>query len=150
MKKLRDQLFRHPVIGLDTSIFIYHLEDHPVYAPLTEVLFSSLEKGVFRGVTSSLTMMGILVKPIADGKAEAIRDYQYFLTTFPNLSFREFDLETARRAAELRAAYRLRPPDAIQLATALRHQATAFLTNHKGLKQVGELAVLILDDCIGI
>jgi predicted nucleic acid-binding protein len=56
------------------------------------------------------------------------------------------DLEVARRAADLRAGYRLRPPDAIQLAAALFHGATAFVTNDKKLKQVNELKVLTLDD----
>jgi hypothetical protein len=40
MKRLHDFLKKHPVIGLDTSLFIYHLEDDPRYAPLTEVIFT--------------------------------------------------------------------------------------------------------------
>lgn len=146
MKRLRDFLRHHPVIGLDTSIFIYHLEDHPRYGPVTADLLTALEKGVFQGVTSYLTLMEILVKPKAEGNPEAIRDYEFFLTTFPNLSFVSMGLEVARRAADLRAGYRLRPPDALQLAAALVHGATAFLTNDKKLKQVSELKVLMLDD----
>ena len=30
-------------IGLDTMIFIYHLEDHPKYSLVTEKLFESIE-----------------------------------------------------------------------------------------------------------
>jgi len=33
MKRLRDLLKSNPRIGLDTSIFIYQLEDNPRYAP---------------------------------------------------------------------------------------------------------------------
>ena len=146
MKRLRDLLRRHSVVGLDTSIFIYHLEDHPRYGPVTADLLSTLEKGGFQGVTSYLTLMEILLKPKGEGKLEAIRDYEFYLTTFPNLSFVSIGLEVARRAADLRAGYRLRPPDAIQLAAALVHGATAFLTNDKKLKSVNELKVLILDD----
>jgi predicted nucleic acid-binding protein len=146
MKKLLEFLRRHPVIGLDTSIFIYHLEDHPRYGPVTADLLTALENGVFQGVTSYLTLMEILVKPKAEGNLEAIRDYEFFLTTFPNLSFVSMGLEVARRAADLRGGYRLRPPDAIQLAAALVHGATAFLTNDKKLKLVSDLKVLILDD----
>jgi hypothetical protein len=57
MKHLRDFVRRHPVIGLDTSIFIYHLEDHPRYGPVTTDLLSAMEKGVFQGVTSYLTLI---------------------------------------------------------------------------------------------
>jgi|Deesub1362B_J571_1020462.scaffolds.fasta_scaffold25711_2 hypothetical protein len=35
MERLRDRLTGHAVIALDTSIFIYHLEAHPRYQPLT-------------------------------------------------------------------------------------------------------------------
>ncbi|MBU1206560.1 MAG: hypothetical protein KKH04_06500 [Proteobacteria bacterium] len=52
MKRIEEWLKKHPLIGLDTPIFIYHLEDHPRYAPLTDALFDSLEKGTVRGITS--------------------------------------------------------------------------------------------------
>jgi len=45
MKGLQDFLKKHPIIAFDSSIFIYHLEDHPRYAPLTEMIFDALEKG---------------------------------------------------------------------------------------------------------
>lgn len=41
MKRIEEWLKKHPLIGLDTPIFIYHLEDHPRYAPLTDALFDS-------------------------------------------------------------------------------------------------------------
>jgi len=94
--------------------------------------------------------MEILVKPKAEGNREAVRDYEFFLSTFPHLSFLAMGLEVARQAADLRAAYRLRPPEAIQMATALVHGATAFLTNDKKLKPVNELKVLILDDWLPV
>ncbi len=34
---LRERLREHARVGLDTSIFIYHLEAHPRYLPLTTV-----------------------------------------------------------------------------------------------------------------
>jgi hypothetical protein len=49
MKALQDFLKKHSVIGLDTSIFIYHLEDHPRYSPITESIFNALEKGITKG-----------------------------------------------------------------------------------------------------
>ena len=145
MKRLQDILKTHPVIGLDTSLFIYHLEDHPRYAPLTEIIFSALEKGANKGVSSWLTLMEILVKPKTEGLLQAARDYEYYLTTFPNLTFYEMDLEVAKKASDLRATERNKAPDAIQIATALLYGATAFITNDKIFERIKGIDVLILD-----
>jgi predicted nucleic acid-binding protein len=145
MKRLQEFLKNHQLIGLDTSIFIYHLEDHPRYSPLTEIIFSALEKGINKGVTSYLTLMEILVKPKTEGLPQVARDYEYYLTTFPNLNFYEMGLDVARKASDLRAADRIKSPDAIQLATAILYGATAFITNDKIFKKVQGVEVLILD-----
>lgn len=145
MKRIEEWLKKHPLIGLDTPIFIYHLEDHPRYAPLTEALFDSLEKGATRGITSYLTLMEILTKPKAAGYVEAARDYEYYLTTFPNLKVCEMDLEVARKASDLRAVEKIKAPDAIQIATAIVHGATGFLTNDRIFARIKGIDVLILD-----
>ena len=145
MKRLQEFLKNHQLIGLDTSIFIYHLEDHPRYSPLTEIIFSALEKGINKGVTSYLTLMEILVKPKTEGLPQVARDYEYYLTTFPNLNFYEMGLDVARKASDLRAADRIKSPDAIQLATAILYGATDFITNYKIFKKVQGVEVLILD-----
>jgi predicted nucleic acid-binding protein len=145
MKQLRDFLRKHPVIALDSSIFIYHLEDHPRYAPLTEIIFDALEKGMNTGITSYLTLMEIMTKPKAEGLLQVARDYEYYLTTFPNLTFYEMGLEIARKASDLRAVERMKAPDAIQLATAIFHGATAFVTNDKIFERVKGIDILILD-----
>jgi predicted nucleic acid-binding protein len=55
-------------------------------------------------------------------------------------------LETAaERAAELRARYHLRTPDALQVATALLSDCQAFLTNDKDLSRIIEIQVLVLE-----
>jgi predicted nucleic acid-binding protein len=133
---------------LDTSIFIYHLEDHPRYAPLTEVIFNALEEGTNKGVTSYLTLMEILTKPKAEGFLQVVRDYEYYLTTCPNLSFYEMGLECARKASDLRAVDRIKAPDAIQIATAILHGATAFLTNDRIFERIKAMDILILDKLI--
>ena len=145
MKRLLEFLKSHPVVGLDTSIFIYHLEDHPRYAPVTEIIFHSLEEGRNRGITSFLTLMEILVKPKVEELLEVARDYEYYLTTFPNLTLFPFELEIARKASDLRAVSRFKTPDAIQLATALHHGATGFLTNDRMFEKVSVLEIAILD-----
>jgi len=52
----------------------------------------------------------------------------------------------AESAADLRARYNLRTPDALHVATAIDAGCDAFLTNDTGIKRVQEIAVLVLDD----
>lgn len=152
MKRLQDFLKNHPIIGLDSSIFIYHLEDHPRYSPLTEIIFHALEKGTTKGITSYLTfyltLMEILAKPKAEGLSQVVRDYEYYLTTFPNLTFSEMELEIARKASGLQAQERIKAPDAIQLATAMLHGATGFLTNDKVFDRIQGIDILLLDQLL--
>jgi predicted nucleic acid-binding protein len=72
---------------------------------------------------------------------------QYFslLSTYPNLEWVAPDLAIADAAANLRGQYRLRTPDALQVATALSRDATALLTNDGGIMRVSELEVVLLD-----
>jgi len=146
--KLKDFLARHERIGADTMVFIYHLEDHPTYAPLTQLLFEAWEEGRNLGITSVITLFEILVKPKREGLEEVAQDYLELLTTYPNLTIVEVDLEVAKLAAELRAKYRIRTPDALQLATALQAKAGGFITNDERLKRIKELEVVLLDDLL--
>jgi len=143
-------LAQHKRIGVDTMVFIYHLQDHPTYAPLTHAIFEAWEEGENSGITSVITMLEILVKPKRDGNFEAARDYEELLTTYPNLHILDIDLQVATLAADLRAKYRIRTPDALQIATALRAGASGFITNDEQLKQVAEdgIEVLLLDDLL--
>lgn len=125
-----------------------HFEDHPRYIPLTEIIFTSLEKGMNKGITSYLTLLEILTKPKTEGALPAARDYEYHLTTFPSLTFFDMGLDVARKASDLRAAARIKAPDAIQIATAIVHGATAFLTNDRVFEKVKEIDVLTLDKFI--
>jgi predicted nucleic acid-binding protein len=74
--------------------------------------------------------------------------------TFRDLLLRSQNFDTlpvstaiAERAAEIRALYRLKTPDAIQAATALEAGCNAFLTNNgQDFRRVTILNVLVLDE----
>lgn len=146
--RLEEFLARHRLVGADTMVFIYHLEDHPTYAPLTQVIFEAWEVGTTRGVTSMITLLEILVKPKREGHAQAARDYQEVLTTYPNLQLVDLDLRVADIASDLRAKYNLKTPDAIQVAATQSAGGTAFLTNDPSFRRVTEIEVLLLDDLL--
>jgi predicted nucleic acid-binding protein len=147
MERFREQLARHAVIGLDTAIFIYHLEAHPRYLPLTRELLNSVEAGRQRAVTSTVTVMELTVRPWHMGRPAVAREYEAMLVHFPHLTLADVTRDVARRAAQLRARYRLRPADALQVATALVHEATAMVSNDRQLARLASvLDVIILDD----
>jgi predicted nucleic acid-binding protein len=134
------------ILGLATSAFIYHLEAHPVYAPRIRTIFGEIERGPARGVTSTLTFLEVLVGPYRAGNQAQRVAISGLLASFPGVKWVALDLAVADRAASLRGRYRLRTPDAIQLATALEAGADAFLTNDQQLSRVTEMPVLLIDE----
>jgi predicted nucleic acid-binding protein len=94
--------------------------------------------------------MEIAVRPLQLGRDEVADEYETLLAAFPNLSIVQADRAVARRAAQLRAAFRLRPADAIQVAACVEHGASAFVTNDNGLRRVDLLEVAVLDDYLEI
>ena len=145
--RLTASLQAHEIIGLDTSIFIYHFEAHPRYLPLTTLALSGVAQGDQQGVTSVITLMELTVRPHQLGRPAVAQHYEALLSHFPNLLLADVDRSVARRAAALRARYRVRPADALQVAASLVHHATAFLTNDRGLARLNPLLdVILLDD----
>lgn len=65
-----------------------------------------------------------------------------------NLYLKAVSPVTAELSAELRARYRLRTPDALQIAAALEAGCEAFLCNDANLRRITELRVLVLDDLV--
>ena len=145
-RKISAFLSRHQVFAGDTMLFIYHFEDHKRYAPVTERLLEAWEKGTHRGVTSTITMLEVLVKPKRDENQDAVRDYRDLLLSYPNLEMIPVDVQCAETASDLRARYGIKTPDAIQVAAAILGGATAFVTNDDQLKQVTELEVVLLEE----
>lgn len=64
------------------------------------------------------------------GRQDVADDYEVLLVDhFPNLEWVPISREILLEAAGLRARYRLRTPDAIQIATGLRAGTTLAITN---------------------
>src|SRR5258708_1654045 len=122
-------LTRHRRIALDTSVFIYYLEENPLYVDLSGAVFAWLERPSHTAVTSALTMTELLVQPYRQVNEPLVNQYYGLLASFPNLEWIAPDLAIADTAARIRAQHRLRTPDALQIATAIRHGAAAIITN---------------------
>lgn len=148
MADLATTLRHHGCLGLDTSVFIYHIEGSARFAAPAGVALDELASGAFTGVTSILTLMEIAIKPLQIGRPDVAEEYEVLLANHPNLAVTAIDRPIAHRAAELRARHRLRPADALQVAACLEQGATAFLTNDRELRRITELQILILEDFV--
>ncbi|GAX89234.1 type II toxin-antitoxin system VapC family toxin [Effusibacillus lacus] len=122
-------------ISLDSNCFIYLMEGSP-YEKFLLHLFRKIENGDLQAVTSTLTVTEILSHPYKKGNIRLVEEYRGLLSSFPNMKVRAVDFHVADRAAELRNQYRLKTPDAIQLATAILEDTQIFVTNDKDFSSV--------------
>jgi predicted nucleic acid-binding protein len=138
-------LKRHRRIALDTGIFIYHLEEYPVYAAMAGEIFTWLEGTPHTAVTSTLTMTELLVQPYRAGNDLLVNKYYGLLSTFPNRDWVAPDLAIADAAAQIRGHLHLRTLDAMQAATGICRGATAILTNDSDLTRLHQIEVGVLE-----
>lgn len=135
-----------PLYAIDSMIFVYHFEDHPVFGAGAAEIFRAAEDGRHRLVTSVLSLMEVLVLPKREGRAELAQRYREIFESFPNLRVLPVDHETVETAAELRARYGIKTPDALHLATAIQAGADAFVSEDALLgRKVREIPVRALD-----
>lgn len=139
------EALRGATVGLDTAPLIYYIEEHPVYLPKIQPFFEASERGEFRIVTSFVTLIEVLVQPLRVGRSEVAQEYRDILLRSRALSAVPLDEGIAEAAANLRARWNLRTPDAIQVATAIRSGASWFLTNDAGLAALPGVSTLVLD-----
>jgi predicted nucleic acid-binding protein len=138
----------HKRVLIDTSIWIYHFEQNPQLAAPAGRVIEGLEAGKFRGIASELTLLELTVRPLQLGRQDVADDYEVLLEYFPNLELQPISREVLLEAAALRARHRLRTPDAIQIATGLRHGATLAVTNDEGWRDLPLIETVILSDLI--
>jgi predicted nucleic acid-binding protein len=139
-----ERLTAHTTVGLDTSVFIYQLEAHPDYLPITQTLFTGVQAGRWAAITSTITLMELTVRPWQIDRPAVAREYETLLVHFPHLTILDVTRDVARCAAQLRAEYRLRPADALQIGTAIVHGATAFVSNDRALLRVAPTLDIVM------
>jgi predicted nucleic acid-binding protein len=134
------------LIGLDTMVFIYHFEKNQRYFPITTFILNSIESGKVKALTSIVSLIEVLTGALKLKDKKLAEQYRLILTSFPNLQLLDLDQQIGSKAAELRANYDLKTPDAIQVATAIVSRADTFMTNDEGLKVVKEIEIVLLKE----
>ena len=141
--KIDDALTGVVRLGLDTAPVIYF---NPSYDELVTEIFQRVSQGALTGVTSVITLSEVLVQPMRRQNLPLQQEYRDLLLASRNLQSWEVSAAIAESAAALRVRYRLRTPDALQIATALEAGCQALLCNDTELRRISELRVLVLDD----
>ncbi len=129
-------------LALDTQVFIYFIEEERRFLPLLKPLFEAIDHGDLVGVTSGLSLMEVLVVPYRSGNSALADRYEALLTNSRGLRFIEVDRRLLKAAAQVRARFKIRPPDAIKMAAALLGNCNSFLTNDRRIPAVPGLKIL--------
>lgn len=146
---LSEALRRRHLIFLDTMIFAYHFRNDPYYQDAAATALSLVESGAVPALTTTVTLAELLAGPAFERDEIALRHTMLRLRRFPNLRIVPLDTRIAARAARVRAATRLKLPDAIQIATAIEAGADAILTNDAAWRgRTGPVELLLLEDFV--
>jgi len=133
-------------IYFDANVAIYAVEKIDTLTPAHRALFLHFDSGALTPITSELTLYECLVKPFAEANRKLVDTYFEFFD--PALGFECVGLTRPLliEASRLRAALRLKTPDAIHVAAALATARTHFLTNDFRIRVPHGLTLLGWDD----
>ncbi|OAA20470.1 PIN domain-containing protein [Kosmotoga sp. DU53] len=137
-------------IGIDTSLFIYFIEENEKYLEFLTSLFKKIDIGSIKAFSSVLTLAEVLVRPFVKGEQYLINEYISILTGCENLSLIPGEKEIAVLAAKIRAKNGLKLPDALHFATAKVYKCELFITNDKHFNGISdsEIQIVLLDDLL--
>ena len=135
-------------VGVDTVAFIYFIEEHPTFRRIIEPMFAGIDDGLFEAATSALTLLETLVIPYRAGNRALGDRYEAILTRSRGLRLIPLDNAVLRGAAMLRAQFRVKTPDALQLAASLVAGCKTFVTNDRDLPAIPGLRILQLNQYV--
>jgi predicted nucleic acid-binding protein len=164
LTELRKSLVGHQRIAIDTNIFVYLLQHSERYTEMAEAVFAWVKQPGHSAVVSTIVLTELLVPlyrqagsigHFLTGKLSSLDVLPYraageesssgllmLLATYANLEWIAADFGIADLAAQYRARYRLKTPDALHAATAVHSGATGFVTNDASFNRVEEFETL--------
>jgi predicted nucleic acid-binding protein len=127
-------------IYLDSSPVIYLVQQ---VAPYWAALQTRLAVSGVVCVSSELTRMECLVRPIRNGDTSLIQDFDPFFGVQVT-ELVAFTAAVFRRAADIRAQFGFKTPDALHLAAALESACDVLLTNDAQLTRCPQITVEVV------
>ncbi len=123
---------------VDTAPIIYTLEGHRTLAAHFAPLFRRHATGDIALAVTTVTIAEVLTGPLKTGAEALARRYRAALETWQVV---DLTADIAESAARLRGRYKLKLPDAIQLASALEINADALVTHDRDFSRVRGIRV---------
>ncbi|HEX7192276.1 MAG TPA: PIN domain-containing protein [Thermoanaerobaculia bacterium] len=127
------------LVLLDSAPIIYILEGHPKFVPRFQPVFEQHAKGALRFAVSTITIAEVLAGPLSTGDEALARRYRGILGSWQVVPL---DSDIAESAARMRASFRLKMADAVQVASALAVNADALVTHDRDFSNVRSLRVI--------
>jgi predicted nucleic acid-binding protein len=114
-------------VALDTSVWLAAADPDDPRQLCARWLLDEVERGRFGvALIPTLTVAEVLVRPAGASLAEGVAA-QTAIRNYPHLTVAPLDFDTAVEVAHVRAATKLKMPDAIVVGTAIAHQAEALI-----------------------
>jgi predicted nucleic acid-binding protein len=130
---------------LDTNVIISAVERVSPFGPVQEAFFARIDRGETEAVTSELTIMECLVRPLRERNAGLAGTYADFLAPRANFAVRSITRDILVVAAAQRAHNGTRLADAIHVATAMEAAADAFVSNDRRLRLPPSITMEVWD-----
>ena len=137
------------IVYLDSAPLVYYIQDNQTFSGLISPIIDAIPRGEKKGVTSYLTLLELLVMPFKKKRGDLVDKYRRVLLKSPHMHLLPLGEDVAEEAARIRASYRFRTPDAVQLASAKLSRADIFITNDRKLRRYKEVRVLVLSEHLG-
>ena len=133
-------------VYVDANTVIYAVERIEPYRTLVEPLWQVANSGAISIITSELTWLETLTKPLNEQNTRLEGLFRAFLTA-DEVSLLPATLPLWEQAARLRRLG-LKTPDALHAATALASSCELFVTNDPIFRRVPNLPVALLSEIL--
>ena len=126
---------------VDTAPIAYVLDGHPL-AVAFEPLFKLAEDGRIRLFVTPITVAEVVAGPLGRGREAQAEQYRLAMTSGPGFTCLSLGDDHGVLAARFRLRYKLKLPDAFQLAACVLHGCDALATHDRDFRRVGEVKIL--------
>lgn len=135
-------------IYLDTNAIIYSVEQIAPYDEVLEGVWRAVQRTELGIISSELTLLEVLVKPLREGKQALEQRYRRLLTASREVHLYPIERPIIEQALNLRATVGLRTPDALHAATALQAGCDLFITNDPVFRRVSGIEIIVLNELL--
>jgi predicted nucleic acid-binding protein len=133
-------------VYFDTNIFIYIIEGSLQYQNIIDDIAQSIIQKDFEIHTSYITLTEILPPLVKRGDKDIISGTIEFVRNKGFFQLSNADEEICLQAGFLRGELKMKTPDALHVATAIKQNCNVFLTNDAGIRVPQNMQRILLSE----